>query len=45
MGEVTASAIAAWWGYARGNQAVVTLVTLLVVIAAIGYLTRRWWQR
>jgi hypothetical protein len=45
MGDEPASALAAWWGYARGNQTVVTVVALLVVIAAIAYLTRRWWTR
>jgi len=45
MGDVPGSAIAAWWAYARGNQTVVTLVALLVVIAALAYLSRRWWKR
>ena len=46
MGGVTpASAIAAWPGYAEGNETLIGLVVAIVVLAAIAYVTRKWWRR
>ncbi|MEO6775264.1 MAG: hypothetical protein ABI467_20025 [Kofleriaceae bacterium] len=44
-GVMSASAIAAWPGYAEGNETVVGLVVGVVALAAIAYVTRRWWRR
>ena len=29
------------WGYAEGNQTLVTIVVVIVAIAAVGYVVRR----
>jgi len=36
---------AGWWGYAEGNRTVVGVVVIVVAIAAILFVTRRWWRR
>jgi hypothetical protein len=33
------------WGYAEGNETLVGIVVVLVVIAALGYVGRRLWLR
>lgn len=33
------------WGYAEGNQTLVTIVVLIVVVAAIAYVADRVWGR
>jgi uncharacterized membrane protein len=38
-------AIAAWWGYAEGNRTLVGLVVLVVVVAAVAFVARKWWRR
>ena len=46
MGGVRpANALAAWGGYADGNSTIVGLVVILVVIAALIYVGRKWWRR
>ncbi|HEY0255358.1 MAG TPA: hypothetical protein VGC41_27705 [Kofleriaceae bacterium] len=46
MGAVRPAAeIAAWWGYAEGNATVVGIVVVVLAIAAIAFVTRRWWRR
>lgn len=45
MGVVGPANLAAWWGYAEGNEAAVGLVVIVVAVAAIAYVTRRWWRR
>ena len=37
--------IAAWWGYAEGNRTLVGLVVVLVVVAALVFVARKWWRR
>ncbi len=32
------------WGYAEGNKTVVTIVVLLIAVAAIAYVVRRLWK-
>jgi hypothetical protein len=36
---------AGWWGYAEGNRTLVGVVVLVITVAAILFLTRRWWRR
>jgi hypothetical protein len=36
---------AGWWGYAEGNKTLVGLVVVLVVVAAIVFVVRRFWRR
>jgi inner membrane protein involved in colicin E2 resistance len=38
-------ALAAWGGYADGNSTLVGIVVVVVALAAIVYVTRRWWRR
>jgi hypothetical protein len=33
------------WGYAEGNRTLVGIVVILVVLAAVGFITRRLWRR
>jgi len=33
------------WGYAEGNRTIVTIVVVLVVVAAIAYLVRKFLRR
>jgi hypothetical protein len=33
------------WGYAEGNPTAVGIAVIVVVVAAVGYVTRRWWRR
>jgi hypothetical protein len=33
------------WGYAEGNKTAVAIVVVIVVIAAIGYVARKFWRR
>jgi hypothetical protein len=33
------------WGYAEGNKTVVAIVVAMVLIAAIGYVARKFWRR
>jgi hypothetical protein len=44
-GVTPASAIAAWPGYAEGNETLVGIVVVLVVLAALAFVTRKWWRR
>jgi len=37
--------LATWWGYADGNPTLVGIVVVVVAIAAIAYVTQRWWRR
>jgi hypothetical protein len=37
--------IAALWGYAEGNETVVGIVVVIVIAAAIAFVTRRYWRR
>jgi hypothetical protein len=37
--------VASWWGYAEGNATLVGIVVAIVVLAAIAFVTRRWWRR
>jgi hypothetical protein len=37
--------IAAWWGYAEGNPTAVGIVVVLLALAAVGYVGRRWLRR
>jgi hypothetical protein len=37
-------ALAAWWGYAEGNETLVGVVVVIVVIAAIAFVVRKWWR-
>jgi hypothetical protein len=30
------------WGYAEGNETTLTIVVILIVVAALAYLGRRW---
>lgn len=39
------TALAAWGGYAEGNSTAVGLVVVVVALAAIGYVARKWWRR
>lgn len=43
MGGVTA--VAAWGGYAVGNSTAVGIVVVVVALAAIAYVARKWWRR
>jgi hypothetical protein len=45
MGVVPANNLAAWWGYAEGNETLVGLVVIVVAAAAIAYVARKWWRR
>jgi hypothetical protein len=45
MGVGPANSLAAWWGYAEGNETLVALVVVVVGLAAIAYVTRKWWRR
>ena len=45
MGVGPANSLAAWWGYAEGNETLVGLVVIVVAVAAIAYVTRKWWRR
>jgi len=36
---------AGWWGYAEGNATLVGIVVLIVVVAAIIFVLRRFWRR
>lgn len=36
---------AGWWGYAEANRTLVGLVVVLVVVAAVVFLVRRFWKR
>ena len=38
-------ALAAWGGYADGNSTVVGLVVIVVAVAALIYVARKWWKR
>ncbi len=38
-------ALAAWWGYAEGNRTLVGLVVVIVVVAAIAFVARKFWRR
>jgi hypothetical protein len=40
-----ASALAVWGGYAEGNATAVGIVVVVVALAAIAYVTRKWWRR
>jgi len=33
------------WGYAEGNKTVVAIVVVIVAVAAIAYVVRRFWSR
>jgi hypothetical protein len=33
------------WGYAEGNPTIVGVVVIVVALAAVGYVTRKWWNR
>jgi hypothetical protein len=44
MGMYTGSA-AAWWGYAEGNATVLGVVVIVVSVAAVTYVVRRFWRR
>ena len=33
------------WGYAEGNPTLVGIVVILVAIAAVVYVARRFWKR
>ena len=37
--------IAAWWGYAEGNATLVGVVVVVIAVAAIAFVTRKWWRR
>jgi hypothetical protein len=37
--------VGGWWGYAEGNPTLVGIVVAIIVIAAIGYVTRQLWRR
>jgi len=39
------SVVAAWWGYAEGNATVVGFVVIVVAIAAIAFVLRRFWRK
>jgi inner membrane protein involved in colicin E2 resistance len=45
MGVRPATGLAAWWGYAEGNETLVGIVVVIVALAAIVFVTRRWWRR
>lgn len=38
-------AMGQWWGYAEGNPTVVGLVVIVVAVAALAFLIRRFWRR
>jgi hypothetical protein len=38
-------AIAAWWGYAEGNETLVGFVVIVIAVAAIAFVARKWWRR
>jgi hypothetical protein len=42
MNELPASG---WWGYAEGDRTAIGIVVIVVVLASILYVTRRWWRR
>jgi hypothetical protein len=33
------------WGYAEGNPTLVGIVVVIISIAAVGYVVRRFWNR
>jgi len=33
------------WGYAEGNKTVVAIVVLIIAIAAIAFIARKFWRR
>jgi hypothetical protein len=37
--------LAAWWGYAEGNTTLVGLVVIVIVVAALGFVARKWWKK
>jgi hypothetical protein len=37
--------IAAWWGYAEGNETLVGFVVIVIVLAALAFVARKWWRR
>jgi hypothetical protein len=39
------AALAAWGGYADGNSTLVGVVVVVVALAALAYVTRKWWRR
>jgi hypothetical protein len=39
------AALAAWGGYADGNSTLVGIVVVVVALAALAYVTRKWWRR
>jgi hypothetical protein len=45
MGDRPASLIAAWAGYAEGNETLVGVCVVVVGVAALAYVTRGWWRR
>jgi hypothetical protein len=36
---------AGWWGYAEANRTLVGIVVVIVVLAAIIFVARRFWRR
>jgi hypothetical protein len=38
-------AAAGWWGYAEANRTIVEVLVVLVVVAAIVFVVRRFWRR
>jgi len=33
------------WGYAEGNKTVVAIVVVVIAVAALAYVARRFWRR
>lgn len=42
---VGASILYAMWGYAEGDRTAVTIVVVILAIAAVAYVARRLWRR
>jgi hypothetical protein len=36
---------AAWWGYAEANPTLVGIVVVIITVAALAYIGRRWWRK
>jgi hypothetical protein len=32
------------WGYAEGNKTAIAIVVVIVVLAAIGFIARKFWR-
>jgi hypothetical protein len=42
---VAVTPVVAWWGYAEGNPTLVGIVVVIISIAAVAYVVRRFWKK